>query len=78
MKENLCNVKSNKTIPCDGEYVSSEGCCLRHAVLFDIWICEHDGFTIYRSKRSKKWKRMQFHKWLDTLTVEQAEKRMHS
>ena len=53
----LCNARFNKVIPCDGDYVASEGCCLRHAVLFDIWICEHDGFRVYKSKYSKKWKR---------------------
>lgn len=43
-----CNAKSNQTIPCDGDYVESEGLCFRHAFLFDVWICEHDGFRIYR------------------------------
>lgn len=83
---NKCKTRFNKTIKCAGEYIESEGCCLRHAVLFDIWIAEHDGYKVYGFKDStigdenpeqlKRWKRAQFHKWLDTLNEKQAERMM--
>jgi hypothetical protein len=57
---------------------------LRHACLFDIWIAEHDGYKVYRYENSGanqdellRWKRAQFHKWLDTLTVEKVEKMLN-
>lgn len=82
--ERICRVRGNKTIPCDGEYVPSEGACFRHACLFDIWIADYRGHRVYDFKGStigeenpeklRRWKRAQFHKWLDTLTVEIVER----
>lgn len=69
----------SQTIPCAGEIIESEGCCLRHACLFDIWICEYEGNKVYDfnpanadSERLRQWKRVQFQKWLDTLTLEEV------
>ncbi len=73
-----CSVRHNKTIPCKGEYVPSEGCCLRHAVLFDIWIADFEGFRVYRTDYPRNWKRSKFHKWLNGLTVEDAEAMLNS
>ena len=74
-----CNVRFNKNIPCNGRYVESEGCCLRHACLFDVWIAEYDGWKVYNyknpdadQKRLRGWKRAQFHKWLNSLTLKRA------
>jgi len=85
-RESQCRARSNRTIPCDGEFVPSEGLCLRHACLFDIWIAEHGGHRVYGFKgehdietptvgeknpeKLRRWKRAQFHKWLDGLTLE--------
>ncbi len=75
-----CRARDNQTIPCSGEHVESEGLCLRHACLFDIWIAEHNGHRVYGFKGStvgeenpeklRRWKRAQFHKWLDNLRME--------
>lgn len=83
-----CRAGSNKTIPCAGRFVPSEGLCLRHACLFDIWIAEHDGHRVYGFKGStvgeenppalRRWKRAQFHAWLDKLTVEWVEAKLKS
>lgn len=79
-----CNVAANRTIPCDGDYMKSEGCCLRHAVLFDYWIAEHSGFRVYNFRREgetpqiRRWKRAKFHTWLNTLTIEDVERIMCS
>jgi len=73
-----CAASSNRTIPCDGEYIQSEGCCLRHAVLFDFWIAEHKGFRIYRTNYSRRWKRSKFHQWLNTLTIDDVERILNS
>ena len=78
-----CRLKQCKTVKCDGEYIPSERLCLRHAVLFDVWIA-NGGFRVYKfnpepeveyptigdnnSDKLRRWKRAQFHKWLDTLT----------
>jgi len=88
--EQRCRAAGNKTIPCDGPFVPSEGLCFRHACLFDIWTCEYGGWKVYAFSASgqagptpaqgetnpenlRRWKRAQFHKWLDTLTIEKAE-----
>lgn len=42
-----CNAKLNPTIPCDGIFIASQGLCLRHACLFDIWLAEHNGWKVY-------------------------------
>ena len=63
-----CAVRSNRVIACKGEFVPSEGCCLRHAVLFDYWIAEVGGFRVYASPWPRRWKRSKFHQWLNTLS----------
>lgn len=63
---NLCNARFNKTVPCNGEFIKSEGCCLRHAVLFDVWICDEDGFRVYKTEYPLNWKRSKFHQWLNS------------
>ena len=73
-------------MPCDGEWIASEGLCLRHAVLFDVWIAECGGHRVYGYSRGgevaeptvgsknpadlRAWKRRKFLAWLDTLTPE--------
>lgn len=69
-----CAARHNRVIMCDGEYVPSEGCCIKHAVLFDFWICEKEGFRIYQTDYPKNWKRSKFHKWLNTLNEEIVKK----
>ncbi len=76
---NRCKARFNKIITCDGEYIESEGLCLRHAILFDIWIAEYDGWKMYGYKnpeadpyKLRRWKRAQFHKWLNSLTPQKA------
>lgn len=64
---NHCNAKFNRTVPCEGEYISSEGCCLKHAVLFDVWIAEFEGFRVYETDYPQGWKRSKFHQWLDKI-----------
>lgn len=59
---------SNRTVPCHGEFIPSEGLCLRHAVLFDYWIADRGGFRVYGSPWPRRWKRSKFHQWLNTLT----------
>lgn len=68
-----CAAASNRTVPCQGEFIASEGLCLRHAVLFDYWIADCDGFRVYASPWPKRWKRSKFHQWLNSLTAEQVE-----
>lgn len=67
-----CNAHNNQTIPCEGKYMPSEGCCLRHAVLFDFWISEQGGFQVYNTDYPRRWKRSKFHQWLNTLSLKQA------
>ena len=69
-----CAASSNRTIVCKGELVPSEGCCLRHAVLFDYWISDHGGHRVYASPYPRRWKRSKFHQWLNTLTVTDVER----
>lgn len=79
-----CNARTNMTIPCEGEYMKSQGLCLRHACLFDIWIAEHGGWRVYRYKGNpvgennppalRAWKRSKFHEWLNTLTIAQVDR----
>jgi len=83
-----CRASSNENIPCEGNYVKSEGLCLRHACAFDIWICEFDGNRVYGFKDStigeenpeklRRWKRFQFHKWLKSITLSWLEERLES
>jgi hypothetical protein len=68
----LCNANSNKTISCAGDYMPSEGCCLKHSVLFDFWIADRNGAEVYESEQPRSWKRAQFHKWLDSITEDTA------
>lgn len=62
-----CSAKNNKVVPCAGKYIPSEGCCLKHAVLFDVWICEFEGYRVYRTDHPIDWKRSKFHKWLNKI-----------
>lgn len=83
MEKNECNARFNNVIPCKGNYIEAEGCCERHAMLFDVWICEHKGHKVYGFKGStdgrkdeeslRRWKRAQFHRWLNKLTVERVD-----
>jgi len=87
-----CTARRRKTIRCEGKYVPSEGLCLRHAVLFDVWI-DNGGFRVYAFNPKKvenptigdrnpgqlrRWKRAQFHKWLDRLTEDDVQRIMNS
>lgn len=82
-----CRARSNRTIPCEGEFVESEGLCFRHACLFDVWIA-NGGWRVYafnpdgldtpriggtNPRQLRRWKRAQFHGWLNTLTIGQVE-----
>lgn len=81
-----CRAAGRKTIGCAGEVVASEGLCFRHAALFDIWICEYDGNRVYSFKgetrgeddepKLRRWKRAQFHAWLDGVTIDWVEWRL--
>ena len=42
-----CPLGGASKIPCEGKYVPGEGLCMRHAMLFDIWIAEHGGHRVY-------------------------------
>lgn len=68
----LCALKNNHTVPCGGKFVPSEGLCLKHAVLFDVWICEYGGHRVYRSDYSQNWKRSKFPQWLNKIGNEIA------
>ena len=56
-----------------------EGQCLRHACLFDVWL-DSGGSRVYKFKQQEhhekleKWRRAQFYKWFDKLTMEQVER----
>lgn len=85
-----CIARNNRTVLCQGEYISSEGLCLRHACLFDIWIADYSGWKVYSFKgqrdvdnptigkenpeQLRRWKRAKFHRWLDKLNSDQVEK----
>lgn len=85
-----CNARHNKTVACAGIYLPSEGCCERHAMLFDIWTADFGGWRVYaftaggeagptptsgatNPEGLRRWKRAQYHKWLDTLTPARVE-----
>lgn len=71
-----CAARFNKTIGCKGEYIPSQGACVRHAVLFDFWIDNCGGHRVYLFEAKEptdpetldRWKRSKFHRWLNTLT----------
>lgn len=69
-----CSARNNKIVTCDGEYIPSEGCCLKHAILFDVWICECEGRRVYQTDYPLGWKRSKFHKWLNIIGEEVATK----
>jgi len=75
---NKCSAKNNLNVLCDGEYIESEGCCLKHSILFDYWIAECDGFKVYNTSYPYNWKRSKFHKWLNTLKINDVEKILNS
>ena len=89
---NACAARNNGTVSCDGEFMPSEGLCLRHAVLFDVWIA-NGGHRVYSFNppetplaaptigarnpvRLRRWKRAQFHRWLDSLSLTDVEQIM--
>lgn len=69
-----CTLKHNRNVPCAGRYILSEGLCLKHAILFDVWICEYDGYRIYRTDYPLNWKRSKVHQWLNKLGNQNAQK----
>lgn len=62
-----CAMRYNHSVPCAGDFIPSEGACLKHALLFDVWICEHEGYRVYRTGYPISWKRSKFHRWLDKI-----------
>jgi len=90
-----CVAAHNRTVRCEGDFMPSEGLCLRHAVLFDFWIADggwraydydpgrRPGATERRLAAPtigptnppglRRWKRAQFHAWLDRLTPTDVE-----
>ena len=70
-----CNARYNESVPCEDEYIPSEGMCLTHACLFDYWLSDVNGHRVYEFKKEHssdsldKWRRRQFYKWLDTLNA---------
>lgn len=69
-----CAAKYNPTVFCAGDFMESQGCCLKHAVLFDIWIAEFEGFRVYQTDYPRNWKRSKFHEWLNKIGPEVAQK----
>lgn len=69
-----CAAESNRIVRCGGPFMESQGCCLKHAVLFDVWICEHEGFRVYRTDYPRNWKRSKFQQWLNGIGNANAEK----
>jgi len=69
----FCAARFNKIVKCEGEFIASEGCCLKHAVLFDVWICDFQGYRVYRTDYPLAWKRSKFHHWLNLLGEEKAQ-----
>jgi len=69
-----CSARNNEIVKCEGEYIPSEGCCLKHAILFDVWICEYEGYRVYQTDYPLNWKRSKFHKWLNLIGEETATK----
>jgi len=69
-----CAAKTNLVVRCEGILIASEGLCLKHAVLFDVWICEYQGWRIYATQYPRNWKRNKFHQWLNKIGNVNAEK----
>lgn len=69
-----CTLKNNRVVPCAGEFIPSEGLCLKHAVLFDFWICDCKGHRVYRTDYPLNWKRSKVHQWLNNIGNENANK----
>ena len=67
-KPGECALQGKTALPCKGEFIPSQHACLRHACLFDYWICEKRGYRIYNKSEPLAWKRAQFVAWLDQLT----------
>ena len=92
--DGLCAARFNGHVPCSGRYVPSEGLCFRHAVLFDVWIANggwqvydfnppespvrNRTIGILNPPRLRRWKRAQFHQWLNRLTLGDVEQIMKS
>ena len=64
---NRCIAHSNKTVPCEDQFIPEAGLCMKHMVLFEIWIDEHEGHRVYDTDYPKNWKRSIFHRWLDKI-----------
>lgn len=69
-----CAARSNHIVPCGGEIVEEAGLCMKHMVLFEIWIDEFEGHRVYRTEYPRGWKRSIFHKWLNEIGSENANK----
>lgn len=69
-----CAVRNNRVVRCEGEFMPSEGCCFKHAMLFDVWLCDYFGHRVYLTGYPHNWKRSKFHQWLNQLGEENAQK----
>ncbi len=74
----FCAARTNRIVPCGGELIPSEGLCLNHAILFDVWICGYGGFRVYQTEHPRNWKRSKFHHWLNEIGNKQATKILNS
>ena len=70
----LCALGNNQIVPCGGEFIPSVGLCSKHAVLFDFWFRERQGWRVYRTDYPHNWKRSKVHQWLNIIGNENAEK----
>lgn len=80
-----CLLHAEQEVPCKGELVQSEGLCIRHAVLFDYWLCDREGWRAYSFENPnsdptaiRRWKRNKFRSWLCTLSIAKVETIMRS
>jgi len=69
-----CVARFNKVVTCQGRFVKEAGLCSKHMVLYEIWIDEHEGYRVYRTEYPRNWKRSIFHKWLNEIGAEAANK----
>jgi hypothetical protein len=73
-----CALSTNRVVPCSDDFIASEGLCVKHAVLFDFWVCERQGYRVYQTDYPLNWKRSKVHQWLNILGNENAEKILNS
>lgn len=69
---NQCAARFNNIVHCEDEYIEEAGLCMKHMVLFEIWIDEYEGYRVYRTKYPRRWKRSIFHKWLNEIGSKKA------